>query len=387
MINARSAHKANQKTASVNSSDFYINPLTNYHKSDDVVMTHKKMKKRKIVRHKKHYTIALLYHYVPEEITDTYFSKEHALVDNQTDEIVHYMHRLFQRRGFRVQVIKVAPDDLSGLKHLKADFVFNLVDSKKMELEIARILGRLKIPYSGSSFRAIQTSNNKLKTKRVFEKNLLPTPTYTVIQRSDRISRRLLPGKFPIIVKPAFEHCSIGITDHSIAVNYEHFKHIVQHLRQKHKQTLLAEEFIPGKELQVTVLETPTKTYALPIAEIAFRGKIKNKWNIYGFDEKWAKHTPMYKSCHFVAPPKKLRDDIDTQIKKDSIRAFYSLGLRDYARFDLRYNPKLKRWFFLEANANAGFDPNPRDAMTASIEAHGMTLDDFVLQIVRNSLH
>ena len=344
------------------------------------------MKKSKTIRRKKHFTIALLYHYVPEEITDTYFSREHALVDNQTDEIVHYMKRLFRRRGFRVQVIKVEPDDLSELKKLKADFVFNLVDSKKMELEMARILGRLHIPYSGSSFRAIQTANNKLKTKHVFEKNLLPTPTYMVIRKSDRVSRRLLPGKFPIIVKPAFEHCSIGITSHSIATNYDHFKTIVTEMRKKHKQALLAEEFIPGKELQVTVLETPNKTYALPIAEIAFRGKVKNKWSIYGFDEKWAKHTPVYKSCHFVAPPKRLRDDIDTQIKKDSIRAFYSLGLRDYARFDLRYNPKIKRWFFLEANANAGFDPDPRDAMTASITAHGMTLDDFVLQIVHNSL-
>lgn len=332
-------------------------------------------------------TIALLYHYVPKSITDKYFSKEHALVDNQTDEIVSYMRRLFVRRGYNVQIIKVEPDNVSGLKHLKADFVFNLVDSKKMEVEIAKILARLNIPYSGSTFRAIQTSNNKLRTKHLLEKQKLPTPSFTVIRKSDRLSRKLLPGKFPIIVKPAFEHCSIGITAKSIATTYEQFKTIVKRLRKDHKQALLAEEFIPGRELQVTVLETPSKTYALPIAEIAFRGKVKNKWNIYGFDEKWAKHLPIYKSCHFIAPPKKLKQDIDAQIKKDSIRAFYTLGLRDYARFDLRYNPKTHRWYFLEANANAGFDPDPRDAMTASIEANGMTLDDFVLQIVKNSLH
>lgn len=344
------------------------------------------MKHLKIRRNHKH-TIALLYHYVPEDITDAYFSKEHALVDNQTDEIVHYMKRLFTRRGFKVQIIKVEPDDLSGLKELKADFVFNLVDSKKMELEIARILGRLHIPYSGSSFKAIQTSNNKLRTKRLFEKNALPTPKYRVIYLHDRISRKLLPGKFPIIVKPAFEHCSIGITNNSIATTYGQFKKLVQSMRGTHKQALLAEEFISGKELQVTVLETPTETYALPIAEIAFKGKTKNKWNIYGFDEKWTKNLAVYKSCHFIAPPKKLQQDIDSGIRKDSIRAFYALGLRDYARFDLRFSTKEKQWYFLEANANAGFDPDPRDAMTASIQAHGMTLDDFVLQIVRNSIH
>lgn len=343
-------------------------------------------KHKKPVHHKKQ-TIALLFHYVPKSITDKYFSKEHSLVDNQTNEIVHYMTRLFRRRGFRVQIIKVTPDDLSNLKKLKADFVFNLVDSKAMELQIARILGRLNIPYSGSSFEAIQTSNNKLRTKRMFEKSVLPTPKYSVIGLHDRLKRSLVPGKFPIIVKPAYEHCSIGITTNSIATNYQHFKNIIKTLRQKHHQTLLAEEFIPGKELQVTILEMKNKTVALPIAEIAFRNRMKNKWNIYGFDEKWSKHLPVYKNCHFVSPPKKLHTDVDTQIKKDSIRAFYALGLRDYARFDLRYNPKVHQWYFLEANANAGFDPDPRDAMTASIQAHGMTLDDFVLQIVKNSIN
>ncbi len=345
------------------------------------------MKKKKRAVKKNKYTVALLYHYVPENITDEYFSREHALVDNQTDDIVKYMQRLFRRRGYTVQIIKVEPDDVSALKNLKADFVFNLVDSKKMELDIARILGRLNIPYSGSSFRAIQTTNNKLKTKKVFLKNSLPTPRYTTIRLNDRMSRSLIPGKFPVILKPAFEHCSIGITNSSIATTYEKFKHIINVLRKKHQQTILAEEFIAGRELQVTVLETPSKTYALPIAEIAFKGKVKNKWNIYGFDEKWSKNLAVYKSCHFIAPPKQLRNDIDGSIKKDAIRAFYALGLRDYARFDLRYNPKVRQWYFLEANANAGFDPDPRDAMTASIKAHGMTLDDFVLQIVRNSLH
>lgn len=346
-----------------------------------------RMPRKKKYSKKKKYTVALLYHYVPKDIKEEYFSKEHALVDNQTDEIVHYMRKLFHRRGYAVQVIKVEPNDLSNLKKLKADFVFNLVDSKKMELEIARILGKLKIPYSGSSFQAIQTTNNKLKTKKVFLKNKLPTPLYSIIRLGDRLRRGLVPGKFPVILKPAFEHCSIGITDHSIATTYEKFKEIVRVLRRKHNQAILAEQFIAGKELQVTVLETPSKTYALPIAEIAFRGKVKNKWNIYGFDEKWSKNLPIYKSCYFVAPPRELRNDIDGSIKKDAIRAFYALGLRDYARFDLRYNPKAHQWYFLEANANAGFDPDPRDAMTASILAHGMTLDDFVLQIVRNSIH
>lgn len=344
--------------------------------------------KKSLKKHKKRiFTIAILYHYLPKEVQKKYFSKEHALVDADTDKTVRYIRKLLKIRGYTVQTIKVVPDDLSNLKKMKADFVFNLVDSKKMEMQIAKILDRLHIPHSGSSFRAIQTSNNKLKTKRVFQKHALPTPLFTVIKLTDRITRSLIPSKFPIIVKPAFEHCSLGITERSIAQNYRQFKNIIKRMREKYKQTLLVEQFIPGKELQVTVLETKDKTVALPIAEIAFKNGVKNKWNIYGFDEKWSKHLPIYKSAHFIAPPKQLKPAIDVQIKKDAIRAFYALGLRDYARFDLRYNPKTNQWFFLEGNANAGFSPSPEDAMTASVEAHGMTMEDFVLQIVKNSIN
>jgi len=332
-------------------------------------------------------TIAILYHYLPKTAQKKYFSKEMAIVDSDTDRTVQYMHRLLLREKYSVQIIKIQTNDLSNLQKMKADFVFNLVDSKEMEVQIAKILDRLHIPHSGASEKAIRTSNNKLKTKHIFEKNFLPTPPFSILRLKDRVSKRWIPSKYPIIIKPAFEHCSVGITEHSIAQNYRQFKSIVKRMRKKYLQTLLVEQFIPGKELQITVLETKDKTIALPIAEFTFRNGIKNKWNIYGFDEKWRKELATSKNCYFVSPPKKLLPDIDTKMKKDAIRAFYALGLRDYARFDLRFNPKNGKWFFLEGNANAGFSENDEDAMTASIKAHGFTLDDFVLQIVTNSIH
>lgn len=339
------------------------------------------------MKRKKKHTIAILYHYLPKSVVKQYFSTEHAITDLQTDETVRYVRKLFRSRGYTVQVIRVMENDLSNLKKLKADYVFNLVDSKKMEMRIIKILDRLKIPHSGATEEGIRISNNKLKAKRLFMKHKLPTPKYTVIGLKDRMKKSLVPSSFPVIIKPAFEHCSLGITERSVATSYAEFKAVVKDLRTKFRQSLLAEEFIPGKEIQVTVLETPQETLALPIAEIAQKGKLKNKWNIYGFDEKWRKDLPAYKSCCFISPPSKLKAKLDGQIRKDAIRAFYALRLKDYARFDLRYNPKNRQWYFLEANANAGIDPSPNDAMTASVKAYGLSVDDFVMKIVNNSLH
>jgi D-alanine-D-alanine ligase len=343
---------------------------------------------RKIVRSKKSSPtkIAILYHFVPKSADESYYSAEHALVDNQTDEIVEYMKGIFEKK-YSVQCVGVSPDNLSALKNLDADLVYNLVDSKAMEIQVAKLLERMKIPFTGTGSQGIINSNNKIKSKSIFLQSKLPTAAHTIIGVKDRISKSMVPSSYPVIIKPAFEHCSIGITNKSIAKTYRHFVTIVKRLRLEHKQPLIAEQFIPGKELQVTVYEHKGSTSALPIAEIAFTKKAKNKWNIYGFDEKWSKEKAIYKSCNFISPPKQLPQDIDAKIKHDAIHAFYAFNMRDYARFDIRYNPEEKQWYFLEGNANAGFDPNPRDAMTVSVHAASMKLEEFILQIVENALN
>jgi D-alanine-D-alanine ligase len=343
------------------------------------------MKKRKRVVRRKPKTIAILYHRIDAQEKSSYFTKENALTDIDTVSTVKFLQKLFRRKGYAVKTITVSPIDLSGLKELHADYVYNLVDSKAMEIQIVRILDRLKIPYSGSPLSAIRISNNKILTKRLFDRYKLPTPKYTIISMKTRISKNLVPSKFPVIIKPAFEHSSVGITSQSIATTYAQFVSIIKRQRQLYKQTLLVEQFIPGKEFHVTVLETTGETIALPIAEIGLIVGRRNKWNIYGFDEKWNKKLATYHKIRCIAPPKKLDPVVDAQIKKDVIRAFYLFGLRDYARFDLRYNPKEKQWYFLEANANAGITPDDmNDAMNASILAYGMTLESFLMAIVAN---
>jgi D-alanine-D-alanine ligase len=332
-------------------------------------------------------TIAILYHRINKKEQNSYYSEENAISDIDTTKTVRFLRSLFRRRNIHVQTITVSRDDLTQLKDIRANYIYNLVDSKAMEIKISRILDRLKIPHSGSPLSAIRISNNKILTKKLFDRYGLPTPRYTIISQKTRLSKYLLPSKFPIIVKPAFEHCSIGISDHSIATTYAQFKAIVKRQRRLYKQTLLAEEFIVGREFHVTVLEKSDATVALPIAEIGFKRGIRNKWNIYGFDEKWSEDLPIYTSAHFVAPPKKLDSLVDASIKQDVIRAFYLFGLRDYARFDIRYNPKKKQWYFLEANANAGITPgDSTDAMNASIDAAGMTLASFIMTIIENGL-
>ncbi len=330
--------------------------------------------------------VAILYHAFSSQEKNTYYSPEHHTVDDEVKETVEYVNNVFKASKIKTKIIKVSPGRLEEMKNLKVDYIFNLVDSKAMEMQIIKILDRMQIKYSGSRLPGIINNNNKIKCKSIFVKHGLPTPEFSVIKPSDKISRQIIPGKFPLIVKPAFEHCSLGITVQSVATNFTQLKKIVKRLRHQFAQTLICEEFIRGEELQVTILEKQGQTVALPISEMRFVQKSRNKWNIYGFAEKWDRGSKVYKSTAFVAPPKNVPPDIGKQIRKDAIRAFYVMGFRDYARFDIRYHSEKKQWYFLEGNANPSIGFEPGDSMGEAIKAAGLTIPDFYLQILRNSL-
>ena len=334
---------------------------------------------------KRQKTIAIVFHDIPKNSKE-YSRREHVIIDRDTNGNVTYLGGMLKRHGYNIKVFAIAPGNLEKLKIKGVDYILNQVDSRAMELRFARILDRLKIPHSGSSYEAILSSNNKIKSKRVFEKHHLPIPRYSILRLHERLTKSFLPSPYPVIVKPGFEHCSVGITDHSVVENYQQLKKTVTFLRRRFHQALMIEEYIIGREFHIPVFQTSDKTMALPLAEYIYAKKTKRKWNIYGFDEKWMKKKETYKKWKFVSPPKNLDSEISSQMMRDAVVAFHAFGFRDYGRFDLRYNPKKEQWYFLEANANSDLNPNPREATTASVLASGMTMEKFVLQIIKNSL-
>jgi D-alanine-D-alanine ligase len=341
---------------------------------------------KKTASKKKRYRISVLYHDVAKNSLETHGSQTNT-IDADTSKILQFFIKTLKKHHFVVEVIPLQKRDLTPLSKLRTDYIFNLVDSKEMEIKIAKILDRIHIPYSGTPWRGLQISNNKIRSKRAFTKSHLPTPAYTVIPFKTRITRSLVPSKFPVMLKPAFEHGSVGISVHSVVSNYEKFKKQVMLLRKEFRQAILAEQFIPGRDIQVTVMEKDETAVALPISEMVTQGMRNNKWNIYGFEEKWDEDNNVYSHLHFISPPLHIPKKIADEVQRDTIRAFYALGYHDYARFDLRYNRQTKEWFFLEGNSNPGICEARDDAMTAAIHAAGMNLEEFILSIIDNGLH
>jgi D-alanine-D-alanine ligase len=350
-------------------------------------LVHRQLEHSKKVHTKRYFnTIALLYHVINQSENNDNITEEHDLTDSDTIKTVKTVKKILRKRGYHIQEIKISTTDVSQIKKIKADYIFNLADSKAMEIRIANILSRMNIPYSGSPSDAISNGNNKIRTKTIFTKYHIPTPKYVIIEPGMKVTRSLLPGKFPLIVKPAFEHGSIGISQKSVITNFKQLQNTIKRIRRKIKQSLICEEFIKGKELQIMVLEKRGETVALPPSEMIYHGKNKSKWNIYGFIEKWYLESEKSKNISFIAPPKSISDMLISKIQRDAIKAFYAMNFRDYARFDIRYNITSKKWYFLEGNPNPGLSSNPEDAATSSMLACDLSFEEFILTIVHNTI-
>ena len=187
------------------------------------------------------------------------------------------------------------------------------------------------------------------------------------------------PGqKFPMIVKPAYEHCGIGITQDSIVKNESELRLKTQDLKMKYKQPVIAEEFIQGRELHVTVLEKNGRPWVLPPAEVIF----EKPGAVLSYEMKWNAKSPEYTQAHME--PAILNSNLKSQISKIAKTCYVKLGGRDYPRLDMRVRGS--EVFVLEINNNPGLDFDTDAGMGVSARLAGFkTYSGLLKHIVENA--
>src|SRR4030095_13496761 len=110
-------------------------------------------------------------------------------------------------------------------------------------------------------------------------------PEFTVIARGKRASRpaRL---RFPILVKPLKEEASYGISQASFVETDEQFKERVQFIHASHDSDAIAEEYIAGRELYVSILGNE-RLSVFPIRELVFNEVPPDEPRIATYRDKW----------------------------------------------------------------------------------------------------
>jgi D-alanine-D-alanine ligase len=288
--------------------------------------------------------------------------------------------------GYGVQTLEAkdsVPALLQEILAAKVDLVFNLCEEffghTRLEMNIAALLELLGIPFTGSSALVLGLSQDKGKTKAILAHHNIPTPLYRVWQPGTDEVLNGLP--FPLIVKPLCEDASLGIDNDAFVRDEKALMKQVRKIYRQYGPSVLIEEFIEGRELNVSILgnEDPR---LLPISEIDFSSLPAGLPKICGYSAKWEKESEEF--CHTVPRcPVAFPPAMEERIFQVSLQSFYLMGCRDYARIDIRLSPEGIP-YVLEVNANP--DISPDAGIIRSAKSGGIPYPDFIGSIVELAL-
>jgi len=256
----------------------------------------------------------------------------------------------------------------SQLAVCRPDVVFNLfeglADRPETEFAVARLLEQLQIPFTGSPSQALRLALNKHLAKRRLHAAGLPTPWFCVVRQPPPEGAAV---PWPVIVKPARRDASEGIDQGSVVTTPAALARRVAELLEHYGPPVLIEQFLPGREFTVALLETP-ELVPLPITEVQFTISAAIPWPILSYAAKWHPDSPEYEAMDMLKGVP-LSPAISQSLVTLATQAYRVLGCRDYGRIDLRMTQSGEP-MILEVNANP--DMCPTACFARTLEAAGV---------------
>jgi D-alanine-D-alanine ligase len=228
-----------------------------------------------------------------------------------------------ERQGFRVSRIDVDRDVANALKALKPDVALNLLHGRPGEDgAIQGLLEILAIPYTHSGVLASALAMQKDRAKLVLRDAGVPVPHGLVVNRLEAARAHVLER--PYVLKPVAEGSSVGVF-----IITEQHAHPPQELTRpdwKYGEEMLAERFIPGKELTCAVMGDR----ALDVIDIVPTARF------YDYEAKYAPGG----SKHLL--PAQIKPNVYQETRRLALLAHRALGCRGVSRADFRYDDRME---------------------------------------------
>lgn len=275
---------------------------------------------------------------------------------------------------------------ITELNENRPDIIFNLCESvdgdPTQEMNIAGLFELLKIPYTGSRAFTLGLALNKPLVKSILNQNGIPTAKHFVASSSNV---HINGHKFPMIVKPSREDASIGIDNDSVVTNEEALKRRIEYVLDEHKQPALVEEFIDGREINVSVVGND-ELITFPISEIDFTGLPSDYPKIISYNSKWMYKTVEFSNTKAVCPAQNLSESDVKTITETAKKVYRLLGAADYARVDMRFKDGVPYVLELNPNPDIASDAPEDTGFTRSAKAHGWEYSYLIQQVIKFSL-
>jgi D-alanine-D-alanine ligase len=272
-----------------------------------------------------------------------------------------------EQAGYRVTRVDVGRDIANVLTTLKPDVALNVLHGRPGEDgTLQGILEILGIPYSHSGVMASALAMQKDVAKVVMKAGGVPVPDGMVVSRREAAKEHPLPR--PYVLKPIAEGSSVGV----FIVTEQH-THPPQELTREDwsfGELILAERFIPGKELTCAVMGDK----ALDVIEIVAATKF------YDYEAKYAPGG----SKHLLPAP--ISPFVYQEVRRLALKAHHALGCRGVTRADFRYDDQAvgtEGLVCLEVNTQPGMTET---SLVPELAAYaGMTFDELVRWMVEDA--
>ena len=278
-----------------------------------------------------------------------------------------------RRCGWEPVSIRASVDPRRTIAAVEAaapDVVFHLAESvegdARIESLLAALLDGLSIPFTGSAAPTLWTALHKPLAREKLREAGVPVPSGFALERAHgplpREFRRAPRSRW--IVKPSREDASHGIAIESVVSGERALRARAKYVIETYAQPALVEQFVEGREFNVSMLEELSGPRVLPLAEIDFTTFPKGQPKLLSYAAKWREGSPEHEGTPSI-PARKLERKVERSIRDAAIGAWRALSMRGYGRVDLRLaddgTPQV-----LDVNPNPDLSPDAGLAKAAA---------------------
>ncbi|MBN2145635.1 MAG: ATP-grasp domain-containing protein [Candidatus Aureabacteria bacterium] len=294
---------------------------------------------------------AILYNQVPGE---TYRHDDDKVEDSTVRDFIKALHPVVPD-VFCVPYPFTLPDMMALLEKIRdknTDFIINFCEEANGishgEAWIAGILELLNIPYSGSPAETLIFCLDKFKTSIYLKSLGIAVPESELIESDQDLKT---PSCVKII-KPCCEDGSVGLVRQNVCRTLDELKAAYKMIRKQVGQRILIEDYIEGREINVSILDGET----LPLSEIDYSNMKSGHPHILTYEAKWQKRSEAYIGSKAICPAK-INSQLEHKIIDMALHVYHAMRLRHYGRVDFRVdhndNP-----YVIDVNPNPCLSPD-----------------------------
>ena len=271
----------------------------------------------------------------------------------------------------------------AAIARFRPHVCFNLVEDfhgiPSRDQHVVSYLELMNQPYTGSNPRGLTLARDKALTKKILSYHGICCPKFAEF-RLGRAVRRPESLSFPLLVKSQTEEGSVGISQASIVHDDRQLSERVSFLQDKHGTDVIAEQYIAGRELYVSIMGN-RKLVTLPVWELCLDNLPDASARIATAKVKWDE---AYRLRHNIRSLEAKLPEMTRAKIHDVARQIYRLlDLSGYARLDLRLDAD-GEVYLIEAN------PNPQIArgedFADSAAAAGIAYEELLQRILNLGL-